>query len=150
MSCQAERIGALADHYRRPMPRVSFAGVVRELAVAAVDVSDGLIADLGHIAQASGVGIEIDLELTPLSAAGQAWFDGRVDPQAALESLTTGGDDYEIALTCHPSNEAALRREADRQRLRLTRIGQVTAGQGISARYLGQSVDFENPGWTHR
>ena len=150
LSLNAERIGALADHYRTPMPRVAFASAVRELAAAAVDVSDGLMADLSHVAKASGVGIEIDLELTPLSAAGQAWFDGRVDPQAALESLTTGGDDYEIALTCHPSNETALRREAERQRLRLTRIGQVVAGQGVSARYLGVPVRVEQTGWTHR
>ena len=150
LSLNAERVGALADHYRTPMPRVAFAGAVRELAAAAVDVSDGLMADLGHVAEASGVGIEVDLELTPLSAAGQAWFDGRVDPQAALESLTTGGDDYEIALTCHPSNEAALRREAEKLRLRLTRIGQVGAGRGVSARYLGAEVSLEQTGWTHR
>lgn len=149
LSLDAERVAALAGHYRAPTPRVAFAGAVRELAAAAIDVSDGLIADLGHVADASGVRIEIDLELTPISAAGQAWFDGRVDAQAALESLTTGGDDYEIALTCLPSHEAAMRREAERQRLRLTRIGRVREGQGVSARYLGHLVDFQQIGWTH-
>jgi thiamine-monophosphate kinase len=97
LSIDAERIAALSDHYRSPTPRSEFALPVRDMATASIDVSDGLIADLGHIAEAGGVGIEIDLETVPLSAAGQAWFDGRVDAQAALEKLVTGGDDYEIA-----------------------------------------------------
>ena len=149
LSLADERLGALADHYRTPMPRSAFADAVRDLATAAIDVSDGLIADLGHVARASGVGIEVDLEAVPLSAAGNAWFDDRVDPQAALERLVTGGDDYEIALTVHPADEVALRKEADRQRLRITRIGQVTAGQGVVARFGGQPVTMSRTGWTH-
>jgi thiamine-monophosphate kinase len=149
LSLEPERLGALADHYRTPTPRVEFAGPVRELATASIDVSDGLIADLGHLASAGRVGIEIDLESVPLSAAGQAWFDGRVDEQAALEKLVTGGDDYEIALTVAARDEAALRREAERRRLRLTRIGRVTSGQGVVARFAGRPVGFERPGFTH-
>ena len=144
-----ERRAALLEHYRRPMPRVAFAGVIRDLAKASVDVSDGLIADLGHVAAASGVGIELDLELTPASAAGQAWLDGRVDELAALEKLTTGGDDYEIAFTAHPADEGALRKEAERQHLRLTRIGRVTAGTGVVARIGGKPVLLAKTGWTH-
>jgi thiamine-monophosphate kinase len=150
LSLDVERIAALSDHYRTPTPRVEYALPIRDMASAAIDVSDGLIADLGHLAGASGVGIEIDLETVPLSAAGQAWFDGRVDEQAALEKLVTGGDDYEIAFTASARDEAALRREAERRHLRLTRIGRVTAGQGIVARYGGQPVAFDRPGFTHR
>ena len=119
------------------------------MASAAIDVSDGLIADLGHLAAAGRLGIEIDLETVPLSAAGQAWFDGRVDEHAALEKLVTGGDDYEIAFTASARDEAALRREAERRHLRLTRIGRVTAGQGVTARFGGQPVAFARPGFTH-
>ena len=149
LSIDAERIAALSDHYRSPTPRTEFALPVRDMATASIDVSDGLIADLGHIAEAGGVGIEIDLETVPLSAAGQAWFDGRVDAQAALEKLVTGGDDYEIAFAASPRDEAALRREAERRHLRLTRIGRVTAGQGVLARFGGQPVTFARPGFTH-
>ena len=150
LSLDAERAAALSDHYRTPMPRTEFAVPIRDMATASIDVSDGLIADLGHLAEAGGVCIEIDLKTVPLSAAGQAWFDGRVDEQAALEKLVTGGDDYEIAFTATARDEAALRREAERRHLRLTRIGRVTAGQGVAARFGGQPVAFDRPGFTHR
>lgn len=149
LSLDAERVAALADHYRTPTPRLEFALPVRDMATASIDVSDGLIADLGHMAEAGRVGIEIDLETVPLSAAGQAWFDGRVDQQAALEKLVTGGDDYEIAFTASARDEAALRKEAERRHLRLTRIGRVTAGQGVVARFGGQPVTFDRSGFTH-
>lgn len=149
LSLAPDRLAALIEHYRTPTPRVAFADPIRDFASASIDVSDGLIADLGHIADASGVRLEIDLELTPRSAAAQAWYDGRVDEQAALESLVTGGDDYEIAFTARPADEAALRREAEKRHLRLTRIGQVAAGQGVTARFAGQPVPIDRPGFTH-
>lgn len=149
LSLDPERIAALSDHYRAPMPRIDFAVPVRDLASASIDVSDGLIADLGHLAGAGRVRIEIDLESVPLSAAGQAWFDDRVDQQAALEKLVTGGDDYEIAFTAPARDETALRREAERRHLRLSRIGRVTAGEGVVARFGGQPVAFDRPGFTH-
>lgn len=150
LSLAPERLSALIDRYRTPMPRSDFAPALRDLATASVDVSDGLLADLAHVARASGVGIEIALDPTPLSAAAQAWFEDRVDAEAALETLVTGGDDYEIALTCLPSNEAALRREADRQHLRITRIGQVIVGSGVDVRFGGKVVHPGKTGWRHR
>lgn len=150
LSLEPDRVAALLEHYRTPTPRLEFVGAIRDLASASIDVSDGLIADLGHLVEASGVRIEIDLEVTPRSAAGQAWYDGRVDEQAALESLVTGGDDYEIAFTAAARDEAALRREAERRHLRLTCIGRVTAGQGVLARFAGQPVPIDPPGFTHR
>ncbi|ADL01201.1 thiamine-phosphate kinase [Brevundimonas subvibrioides] len=149
LSLEPERVAALAEHYRRPVPRVDFGTAIRGLPTAAVDVSDGLVADLAHVAGASGVGIALDLEATPLSAAAHAWLDARTDPQAALETLVTGGDDYEIALSVHPLDEARLKKEADRLHLRLTRIGEVVAGKGVSVRYLGQPVTLGRTGWTH-
>lgn len=149
LSLEPERMDALEAAYRTPMPRVEFAPVVRGLATASADVSDGLLADAGHIAEASGVGLELDLEVLPLSAAAQAWLDSRVDPQGALELLATGGDDYEIVLTVPVGAENALRREAERRHLRLTRIGRVVQGKGVIVRHLGQPVTPTRVGWTH-
>jgi len=149
LSLEPERMDALEAAYRTPMPRVEFAPVVLGLATASADVSDGLLADAAHIAEASGVSLEIDLERLPLSAAAQAWFEGRVDPQAALELLAGGGDDYEILLTVPAGAENALRREAERRHLRLTCVGRVVEGRGLSPRYLGQVITPTRTGWTH-
>jgi thiamine-monophosphate kinase len=146
---EAERINALVDHYRRPMPRVAFAEPIRDLATAAIDVSDGLVADLGHLAAASGVALEIDLGTLPMSTAGLAWLDGRVDPEDARLQLATGGDDYEIAFTARAGDEGDLRRAAERQHLRLTAIGRVVAGTGVTVRSGGSVVAVGQPGWTH-
>lgn len=149
LTLEPERRDALEAAYRTPMPRVEFASVILGLATASADVSDGLLADAGHIAAASGVSVEIDLEVLPMSTAAQAWFEGRVDAQAALELLASGGDDYEILLTAPPGAENALRREAERRHLRLTRVGRVTPGQGLSVRYYGQEIIPTRTGWTH-
>jgi thiamine-monophosphate kinase len=150
LALEPERLAALIDHYRAPTPRLIFADVIRDMATASVDVSDGLIADLGHIASASGVGVDIDLEVTPRSPAGQAWFATRVDEEAALEKLVTGGDDYEIAFTASPKDEAALRREAERRHIWLTCLGRVTEGRGVTARFDGKPVEIAAPGFSHR
>jgi thiamine-monophosphate kinase len=149
LKLEPERIAALAEHYRRPVPRLAFGQAVQGLVSAIMDVSDGLIADLSHIAAASGVSAAVQLEVVPRSAAATAWFETRPDPEAAMEILATGGDDYELLMTAHPSDEGALKREADRLLLRLTRVGTVGAGQGVSASYLGQPVEIRKPGYVH-
>ena len=149
LSLEQERLDALAEHYRRPLPRLAFGRAVQGHATAIMDVSDGLIADLAHIADASGVAAAVQLELLPKSAAAMAWFETRIDPEAALEQLATGGDDYELLFTAHPADEAVLKREADRLLLRLTRVGTIEAGRSVSVTYLGKPVEIRKPGWTH-
>lgn len=149
LSLDPERIAALTAHYRTPMPRLAFRDPLLAFATAAADVSDGLVADVGHLATASAVRVELDLERLPLSAAAQAWFDGRADFEAALVRLATGGDDYEIVLSVRPSDAAAVRRAAEALHLRLTEIGRVTEGQGVEARIHGAPLTMERAGWSH-
>jgi thiamine-monophosphate kinase len=149
ISLEPERQAAVIEQYRRPMPRTAFAPAIAQYATASLDVSDGLVADLGHLARQSGVGVQLHLESLPLSHAGQAWFDSRVDATQALAQLATGGDDYEIVFTASPGSESSLRREAERLHLRLTRIGDVTKGEGVDVRYLGEAVPIDRPGWVH-
>lgn len=149
LSLADERIETLISHYRAPMPRVDFAEPVRDMATAAIDISDGLVADLGHLAATSGVAMELILDSVPVSAAGHAWLDGRVDPEDAMIRLVTGGDDYEIAFTIRPEDEPAVRREAERRLLRLSCIGHVREGTGVTVLYGGERVTIKRPGWSH-
>ncbi|WP_312125841.1 thiamine-phosphate kinase [Brevundimonas sp.] len=149
LSLAEERLEALRAAYRLPTPRVDFADVVAKWATASCDVSDGLLADTERLAKASGAAIELDLAVTPMSAAAQAWYDTRVDEQAALEQLATGGDDYQILFTARAGQEEALRREAERRFIRLTKVGKVVAGDGLSVQYRGQSILPARTGWTH-
>ncbi|OGN51090.1 MAG: thiamine-phosphate kinase [Caulobacterales bacterium RIFOXYB1_FULL_67_16] len=149
LAMEPARLDALVAHYRTPAPQVGFAEVVRALATASADVSDGLAADLAHICRASGVGADIELSVLPLSAAAQAWIEDRVDPQDALIALATGGDDYQIVFTAPAEQEERLRLEARRRLIRLTRIGEVTAGDGLVVRYGGQIAPLVRSGWTH-
>lgn len=132
--------GRLTYRYRLPNPRVDLRADLRRLATAAADVSDGLVADAGHIAEASGVRLEIDLDALPLSGAAASWLERQKDPASALLRLATGGDDYEVICTARPN----AARPAG-----LTVIGRVTEGQGVAVRIAGKPVDPGSGGWRH-
>ncbi len=137
----------LVSRYRLPVPRLAFGRALRGHASAAIDVSDGLIADLGHIAEVSQVRIEIDGAAIPLSPALLSqWGDG---PDARIRAATAG-DDYEIAFTA-PATAAAMIREAARQTATsVVPIGRVAAGRG-TALFDASGVEFplERRGYTH-
>lgn len=132
--------GSLARHYRLPEPRLDLREKLRRHASASADVSDGLIADAGHLARASGLALEIDLDRMPLSAAAQAWLAAQADRTEALLFLASGGDDYQLVIAAAPDAVAALD---------LPVIGRFRAGEGVSATIDGVSVDVEAGGWRH-
>lgn len=136
----ADPDGYLAYRYRLPEPRVDLRGALRRAATAAADVSDGLVADAGHIAKASGVQIILDLEALPLSLAAASWLEQQPDPMTALVGLATGGDDYEIVCTLP---------RGKRKPAGFTVIGQVGAGRGVIARIAGRPVEVGAGGWRH-
>jgi thiamine-monophosphate kinase len=94
--------GYLAFRYRLPEPRLDLRAALRRSATAAIDVSDGLIADARHIAEASGVRLQIDLNRLPLSGAAATWLEREPDIPARLLRLGSGGDDYEVLCTVPP------------------------------------------------
>ena len=134
----ADPDGWLAGRLRLPTPRLDLCEALLEQAHAAADVSDGLIADAGHIAEASGFGLSLDLDEMPLSPAAAAWLDEQPDRAAALVRLATGGDDYEIV--------AAF---ADSPPEGFTPIGEVVFGAGVEVRVDGRSVSIAKRGWRH-
>ncbi len=140
----AEARNLLVSHYRVPdPPRLKFADLVASVATASVDVSDGLVADAGHVAEASGVGLVIEARHVPLSATGHGYLtNGKAD----LRALLTGGDDYQTLFTASPKarSEIAASREA------VTRIGRVEQGAGVKVLDAsGGEMVFESAGWRH-
>ncbi|WP_203292372.1 thiamine-phosphate kinase [Maricaulis parjimensis] len=137
-----------AHRYREPEPRLAVGQGLAGLASAALDVSDGLVADAGHLAAASRVGIEIDLPAVPLSATCEAWVSGQGD--AGLIRLITGGDDYELLFTAPVSATPRILALGELCGVRLTQIGRAVSGQGVVCRDgEGRAVPVATPGFTH-
>jgi thiamine-monophosphate kinase len=143
------RVEALAKRYRLPEPRVGMARLVRDNASASADVSDGLVADVGHIAEASGLKALINLEALPLSRAARAWLHKRVDQGQALLDLATGGDDYEI-VCCARADRAETMIRAAQDHGDLTVVGHLVEGEGVAVSYMGDPIKFQRAGWRHR
>lgn len=112
----------LIERYQRPTPRLGVGRGLSGLAHAAADVSDGLIADLGHICQASGVGATIESQRIPLSAPASAVL--KRDPDVFMD-LLRGGDDYELVFTAAPERAADVARLAAATGVPLTAIGKI-------------------------
>ena len=145
-------IAYLSDRYRLPSPRLALSTPLRDHASSAADVSDGLLADAGHIGEASGVSLAIDLERLPISQAARTWLDRQTDISAAYASLAAFGDDYEIVCTAPPGSVARLRAAATAAGVELTPIGHARAGlagQGVSVRWRGVELAVGRTGWRH-
>jgi thiamine-monophosphate kinase len=110
-----------ARRLERPEPRVALGVRLRGIASAAIDVSDGLLADLGHICERSRVSAVIELARIPCLAALRA----RLSLAAARAALLAGGDDYELCFTAPPGRRAAVERAAAAAGTRVSRIGAV-------------------------
>lgn len=139
----------LADRYRLPRPRLGLAAALRAHAHAAADVSDGLIADAGRIARASGVAIDLDLDRMPLSPPAAGWLAARADPVQGLLDLAAGGDDYEIVCTASPEGAAALAAAGAAVGIPLAEVGRVRAGQGVAVFARGQARAVTRAGYRH-
>jgi thiamine-monophosphate kinase len=113
----------LVSRYRLPQPRLELGRKLVGIASAAMDISDGLVADLGHLCAASGVGAIVETARLPLSDAARAAL---ARDRTLLETILGGGDDYEILFTAAPSTRTRL------ARLRVTEIGHIEAGRDVT------------------
>jgi thiamine-monophosphate kinase len=138
---------ALRTRYQLPEPRTELGPRLVGIAHAMIDVSDGLVADLGHICGISGVGGEIALAQMPLSPAAQAVVTG----DAAIPAqLATGGDDYELLFAAPPDADAKIAALAAELGVAITEIGTIEAGSGV--RLLdtaGRDIPIAAGGWRH-
>jgi len=137
----------LADRYRLPQPRSGLGPALAGLATAMLDISDGLVGDLGHIVETSRVAAEIDAAAIPLSAAATAAL--AIDP-ARLSLVLSGGDDYELLFTAPPHAAEDFRRLADRHKVPITPIGRIRAGRGVTVRDAeGVEIRLSRGGYRH-
>jgi thiamine-monophosphate kinase len=132
-----------------PQPRVGLGLALRFLAHAAIDISDGLLADLGHIARRSGLEACLTLDRFPRLPKG-------ADRAEALEAFLSGGDDYELCFTASPENRFSLGRVAADLDLPLWRVGSLFAASDATlvghVRLLGpdgENIEWKNRGYDH-
>lgn len=136
----------LVERLHRPMPRVAQGLILRSRATSCIDVSDGLVADLGHICAASGVAAEIDADTLPASPALIAAF--AAEDRRAFQLV--GGDDYELCFSAPDAIASGLLRELADSGCAATRIGRVVAGAGVQVRDAnGNPLALPSAGWEH-
>ena len=147
LGMDAGAAAALAERYRLPCPRVTLGARLVGVAHAAMDVSDGLVGDLRHICEASGLGAEIEAARVPLSAAARVALSRAPE---RLRDILTGGDDYEILFTAPALRDGALAALSGETGTALTRIGTMVAGSGVTVRdAAGNAVETGQGGYRH-
>jgi len=133
----------LIQRYRLPVPRTELGEALRGLAHAAIDISDGLLADLGHVLEVSGRGAVIYAHHLPISKAAAS-------QRGNLEAAFAGGDDYELLFTAHPEQHPAIRAIGQELALPLTVIGQITEEPGLDVLDAnGHPLSIDGLGWQH-
>ena len=133
VTLSADALAACRQRLELPEPRVALGLALRGLASAAIDVSDGLTGDLGHIVERSGVGVRIDVARLPAAPWLAAMLgDGR--RELALACLLAGGDDYELCFAASNAQRERIDALAREQGIALTRIGKVTDEGGVVVR----------------
>ena len=137
---------ALRARLDRPTPRVEAGRALEQVAHACIDLSDGLLADLGHLCAASGIGAEIDVDALPASAKLRAMFTD--ETRRVLQA--SGGDDYELCFTAAPSQRAGVADIASAADVVMTRIGRVVGGSAVFA-FDGNGEVWQSPrhGYDH-
>ena len=134
----------LLDALDRPEPRLALGTALRGFASSCIDLSDGLLQDIGHICAASGIAIQIDADVLPASAA----FNACTEHGERLQ-LQSSGDDYELCFSADPAYRSTLVSLAAQLALPLTRIGTCEEGQGVTVLQNGVPVTTTHIGHVH-
>ena len=127
-------LAAARQRLEQPTPRVALGTALRSIATSAIDISDGLAGDLAHILKSSGVGALVDVEVTMnlvAACAHNTWARGQFDTQKRLQTLFSGGDDYELAFTAPPDARQAVAAASLGSQTPVTRIGVIQSQPGL-------------------
>jgi len=133
-------------HLYEPIPRVQLGQALRGQATAAIDISDGLLGDLGHICRLSGVGATVEFERIPLSDVAAK----HIDTDAGRTAVVAGGDDYELCFTAPANSRESIDDLQNMLGVHLTRIGQIRRGKGVSLLGPdGKTMKVDGRGYDH-
>jgi thiamine-monophosphate kinase len=135
----------LRERFLFPCPRVTLGRRLRDYASACIDVSDGVLADAGKLAHASGCGAVLDYDQLPVSPA----LLRAVGPERAHELALTGGDDYELLFSVPAARAAAMLRELPPEEWTYQRIGALRSEAGASVVRNGSVIEFSHCGFDH-
>ncbi|PHS29539.1 MAG: thiamine-phosphate kinase [Robiginitomaculum sp.] len=136
----------LRKRYEYPEPRLALGVKLAALVHCAIDISDGLIADATHLANAAEACLCLDPDRVPLSDAARHWLETEADQDGAMEKLMAGGDDYELLFTAPEEKRTQVQKISKDIGLPLRRIGGVIKGQGVR---LGRGgIPVRKPGKT--
>jgi thiamine-monophosphate kinase len=145
-----ERLSPCIQRLNRPEARVKFAEELVLYSKCAIDISDGLVADLGHILNASFCGAQIKLSDIPVSPSAKYYFDLYNKTETDWSMLLTRGDDYELCFTVNKKYQPAVENLANKHQLKLTCIGVITESRKYSFINLnGEAVEFSEAGFKH-
>jgi thiamine-monophosphate kinase len=143
----SEHRAALTARFQLPEPRTTLGPRLAGIAHAMIDVSDGLLADLGHICEVSGVGAEVRLARLPLSAAAQQIVAAH---PALAAPLAAGGDDYELLFTASADAGATIAALASELGVAISEIGLIDTGERVRLiDEAGQEIPVAEAGWRH-
>jgi thiamine-monophosphate kinase len=140
-------VAALAARYLLPQPRAVLGPRLRGIASACMDVSDGMVGDLGHICSRSAVRAVIDVERVPLSEPARRAIERDA---SLLELAITGGDDYELLFTAPAERRDAIAELAKEIGVPITEIGRIEAGEGVAALKGGKELALARTSYRHR
>ena len=141
-----EHNSRLFEHFYSPQPQIELGIGLRDFANACIDISDGLIADLGHICKASGVSAEIDSQQLPIDSELKQQYRGQ-----SFQWATSGGDDYQLCFTIAVAKQREFKEWAVARKLAITKIGNIVAMENnqSSVRLDGQTVPLSSGGYNH-
>ncbi|TAG26883.1 MAG: thiamine-phosphate kinase [Burkholderiales bacterium] len=133
ISLEEKGFALTRERMERPTPRVALGQALRGIASSAIDVSDGLLGDFGHVLKASQLGADIDLSAIDSIAAHAYFFpaSSRFDQKFLRKMVLSGGDDYELVFTAPASKREAVQAAAQATQTHITRIGQTQAAPGL-------------------
>lgn len=150
VALSARQRARLEPRLHLPTPRIGLGIALRGIARSAIDISDGLVADLGHVCERSGVAAVVELARIPCSGAMRR----HLSRAAVRTALLAGGDDYELAFTARRGERERIARVSRRQRLPLTRIGRIVPTRRGAAQVTvvdrdGRALTLKQTGFDH-